>query len=304
MNIDGYKVSENLKVGDTICLISTARKVSMEEITFSINEFEDWGLKVELGKHLFQIEHQFAGSDAQRAEDLQTAINDNNIKAIICVRGGYGTTKMLDLVDFLPLLSNPKWIVGFSDVTALLCHLEKLKIVSIHAIMPILFSKPEANPSVKSLRDVLFTGNQFIACKPNSNNKLGTANGILVGGNLSLIVHLIGTNSEIETDNKILFLEDLDEYLYHIDRMFVQLKRAGKLARLQGLIIGHFSDLKDNVTPFGKSVEQIILEAAKDYEFPVCFGFPVGHSFDNLPLICGKIAFLEINKKGVYLKQS
>lgn len=284
----------NLKKGDKIGIISTARKISLEELTPALNTLKSWGLNPVLGEHLFKEHHQFCGTDTQRASDLQHMIDDPDIKAILCARGGYGTIKIIDKIDFNPLQKNPKWIAGYSDVTVLHAHLNKLGIASLHGSMPINFSN-NTNAALSSLKSALFGEKLTYASKTHSLNRNGQAQGELVGGNLSILYSLLGSKSDINTDGKILFLEDLDEYLYHIDRMLMSLKRNGKLAHLSALIIGGMSDMNDNTIPFGKTAEEIISEAVSDYNYPICFNFPAGHLKDNQALILGRKIHLTVD---------
>ena len=289
-----------LKRNDKIAIIATARKISEEELSFAIETLISWGLNPVLGKNIYAIENQFAGSDLQRAEDLQQAINDDSLKAILIARGGYGTVRIIDDVDFSKLKTNPKWIIGYSDVTVLHSHIQThIGIATLHATMPINFSKNAE--AVETLRKCLFGEKISYQFEANSLNKTGDVSGILVGGNLSLLYALSGTASDIDTNGKILFLEDLDEYLYHIDRMMLNLKRSGKLQNLKGLVIGGFTDMKDNAIPFGKTVEQIILDAVKEYNYPVCFNFPAGHIDKNLAVYFGKQADLKISSTTCFL---
>ena len=291
-----------LQPGNRIAILSTARKINPTELEAAIHTFESWGLEVVLGKTIGASYNQFAGNDALRLQDLQQMLDDESIKAIVCARGGYGTTRIIDQVDFTHFKKHPKWLVGFSDVTTLHSHIHNLGIETIHAIMPVLFAKEGAAPSVESLRQLLFGEDINYTSAPHEFNRTGTGIGQLVGGNLSMLHTLTGTRSDISTDGKILFLEDLDEYLYHIDRMMVHLDRSGKLANLAGLIVGDMSDMHDNTVPFGKTAYEIILEHTGKYNYPVCYGFPVGHEPLNLALVCGREAILEVNEAGVKLE--
>lgn len=255
-----------------------------------------------LGQTIGASYNQFAGDDALRLQDLQHMLDDESIKAIVCARGGYGTTRIIDQVDFTKFRKNPKWLVGFSDVTTLHSHIHNLGLETIHAIMPVLFAKEGAAPSVESLRQLLFGEQVSYTSAPHGFNRTGTGVGQLVGGNLSMLHNLTGTHSDIGTEGKILFMEDLDEYLYHIDRMLVHLDRCGKLANLAGLIIGDMSDMHDNAIPFGKTAYEIILEQTGKYNYPVCYGFPVGHEPLNLALVCGREAKLEVTGAGASLR--
>jgi len=296
---DRIRVPAYLAKGDTILLIATARKISEEELNPAISELKKWGLKVELGPNIYKSRHQFAGTDQQRASDLQWAIDHPKAKAILIARGGYGTIRIMDKVRLKDLRRNPKWVIGYSDVTALHSELNNIGIASLHATMPINFEKSKA--ATASLKNALFGENFNYPFKPNILNRTGTCEGELVGGNLSLLYALSGTENDLYTKNKILFIEDLDEYLYHIDRMVLQLKRSGKLKKLKGLIVGGMSDMKDNTIPFGKNAEQIILEAVSEYDYPVCFGFPAGHIKDNFAMYFGRNARLTVTKSKVSL---
>ncbi|AKD02402.1 LD-carboxypeptidase [Pontibacter korlensis] len=291
----------SLRPGDKIAIIATARKISLPEIELAIQTFEGWGLQVVVGKTIGASYNYFAGDDALRLQELQQMLDDESIKAIICARGGYGTTRIIDQVDFTKFQQQPKWLVGFSDVTALHSHIHTLGLESLHAIMPLLFPKEGAKDSIETLRRALFGEELQYTAAPHAFNRTGSATGQLVGGNLSMLHTLTGTRSDISTEGKILFLEDLCEYLYHLDRMMVHLDRSGKLAKLSGLIIGDMSDMNDTPVSFNKSAYEIILEHTGKYNYPVCYGFPVGHEPLNLAMICGRQAKLEVNEAGTTL---
>ena len=229
-------------------------------------------------------------------------LDDTEVKAIISARGGYGTTRLLDQLDFTGFKKSPKWIIGFSDITALHCHLLGLGFESIHGIMPSLFSRPGSDEALESLRRVLFGGYISYQAPAHAFNCAGTAEGILMGGNISLLNTIIGTASDVDYTGKILFLEEIDEYLYNLDRMLVQLKRSGKLARLAGLVVGHMTDMRDNAIPFGKTAVEIIQEHTADYTYPVAYNFPTGHEPHNLALICGRNARLQVTGQGSFLE--
>lgn len=284
----------SLEQGDIIRIISTARKISLEELTPAVDVLTKWGFTVQLGSNLFKEHHQFAGTTDQRATDLQEAIDDPKVKCILCARGGYGTVKIIDRINFTSLLNTPKWIVGFSDVTVLHSHLHHLGIESLHATMPILFNQDGGERALESLQECLSGRLKSYSFESHSLNKLGEATGELVGGNLSILNSLIGTNSDINTEGKILFLEDLDEYIYHIDRMMSHLERAGKLNGLSGLVIGGMSDMNDNTIPYGQSALEIIHDTVKPYNFPVSFNLPAGHIPDNRTLILGRVVTLSV----------
>ncbi len=286
-----------LNQGDKIAIIATARKISFDEINSAVELIHKWGFICVFGKNLFKEYHQFSGTDAERTEDLQWALNDNDIKAILCARGGYGTVKIIDNIDFSRFIQNPKWIIGYSDITVLHSHIQKnFNIESIHAIMPINFPKEgNENNAIITLKKVLNGDLLSYRISTHSLNRKGEAEGELTGGNLSIIYSLSATDSDINTDGKILFIEDLDEYLYHIDRMMMNLKRSGKLSNLAGLVVGNMSSMNDNTIPYGKTAEEIIFEAVKEYSYPLCFNFPAGHNDENNALILGRNAKLIVD---------
>lgn len=289
----------SLRPGDTIAIVAPARKITLPEVELAVRTFESWGLNVVLGQTVGASYNYFAGDDALRLQDLQQMLDDAHIKAIVCARGGYGTTRIIDQVDFTKFRQHPKWLVGFSDVTALHSHIHNLGFESLHAIMPLLFPKEGAADSIETLRKLLFGEEVIYNAVPHRFNRTGTGQGQLVGGNLSILLTLTGTRSDFSTAGKILFLEELDEYLYHLDRMLVHLDRSGKLAKLAGLIIGDMSDMKDTAVPFGKTAYEIIAEHTGKYNYPVCYGFPVGHEPLNLALVCGREAKLEVQPEAV-----
>ena len=285
-----------LKKGDKVAIVSTARKISEEEIRPAIEVLNKWGLIVVLGENLYNEDNQFSGSTEQRANDLQEALDDETVKAVFCARGGYGTVKIIDELDFSKFIKDPKWIVGYSDVTVLHNHInENFNIQTLHATMPINFPT-NTNESLESLKAVLFGEELSYEFEAHQLNKKGTAEGILVGGNLSIIYSLTGTKSQLNTSGKILFIEDLDEYLYHVDRMMMNLKRAGMLEELSGLIVGGMSGMNDNDIPYGKTANEIILDTVSGYNYPVCFDFPAGHLDDNKTLIMGGKVALNVGE--------
>ncbi len=289
-----------LNGGDSVGILSTARKVTEKEIHPCEYILKSWDLNVIRGEHLFYTDNQYAGTDLQRAKDLQNMLDDPNIKAILCARGGYGSTRILDILDFSNFCTNPKWLIGYSDITALHSHIHSnLNIQSIHGIMAINFVKD--NKGVEGLRKMLFGESIGYQISPSEFNRNGSCKGTIVGGNLSLLCSLIGTNSNIQTEGKILFIEDIDEYLYHIDRMMMNLKRAGMLRNLAGLIVGGMTEMNDNNIPFGKNICEIISEAVADYDYPVCFNFPAGHVESNMPLIIGGNASMVASKENVQI---
>jgi len=296
-------IPPKLKVGNKISIISTARKISLKEITPAVNILKSWGLEVILANNIFKENNQFAGTVEQRSAALQSAIDNEDIKAILCARGGYGSVQIIDNIDFSCLQKSPKWIVGFSDVTVLHSHLNNLGFATLHATMPINFPT-NTHKSIESLKNVLFGNEKQVECKVHPFNKYGEVEAEIVGGNLSILYSLLGSPSDINTDQKILLIEDLDEYLYHIDRMIINLKRNGKLEKLKGMIVGGMCDLNDNDIRFGETAEEIILKHTRDYDFPICFGFPAGHLDDNRAIKFGVKSKLEITTKKVTLSSN
>lgn len=293
-----------LKKGDTIGIAATARKISEAELMPAITKFREWGFQVLLSEALYAEDHQFAGTDQQRLSGFQKLLDNNTVKAIIIARGGYGTVRLIDEIDFTSFKKNPKWIIGYSDVTVLHSHIhQNFGIETIHATMPLNFPKNN-NESIalNSLYNAFTSNNIEYIINPLSTEKTGETTGILTGGNLSLLYALSGTVSDIYTNGKILFLEDIDEYLYHIDRMILQLKRCGKLKNLAGLIVGGMTDMKDNLIPFGKNAYEIIADAVKEYDYPVCYGFPAGHIEDNRALILGRNVSLSVTEKNAIVR--
>jgi muramoyltetrapeptide carboxypeptidase len=282
-----------LQKGDTVAIVSTARKNLEDNLKPTIDLLEGWGLKVKIGKTIGLNHHQLAGTDEQRAEDFQEQMDNPNIKAIWCVRGGYGTVRMIDKLDFSRFKENPKWIIGFSDVTVLHSHLNRLGVQSIHGIMPV--SVPRASDDAKnSLCAALFGDALSYEVDCDALNHNGKATGELVGGNLSILYSLLGSPSAIDCEDKILFFEDLDEYLYHIDRMMMNMKRNGCLSNLKGIIIGSLTDMKDNEIPWGKNAYEIVEDAVKELKIPIVYNFPAGHIRDNRTLIFGRRISLEV----------
>lgn len=270
----------------------------------AVRLLESWGLNVVLGETVHASWRQFAGSDELRTADLQRFLDDPSVKAIFAARGGYGTIRIIDRLDFTAFHTNPKWVIGFSDITILHSHIQALyKMESIHGQMPLTI--PDGSKiSLDTLRKALFNEKIEYNYESSAKNRSGEAAGILIGGNLTLLMMMAGSVSEQDYSGKILFLEDVGEYLYSIDRMMWNLKRAGKLAGLRGLIVGAFTELKDNDIPFGQTAEQIIMEHVKDYDYPVCFNFPAGHIADNRALILGRLVNLKVLKQQVFLGYS
>ncbi len=293
-----------LRPGDRVGVLAPASRVDVSLLHPAFAQLESWGLRVEPGQTLTRQFHQFAGTDAERATELQAFLDDPTLRAVFAARGGYGVTRILDQLDFTKFLQNPKWLVGFSDLTALHAHANRLGVETIHGPMPRNFGFDPTGRSVETLRQALFGEALRYELAPHPRNRPGVAVGALTGGNLCLICHIIGSLSEVDTRGKILFLEDTGEYLYALDRYLVQLERAGKLAGLAGLLVGRFSDLKDNPdAPYGLTPDEIVAEHVAAYEFPVVYGFPVSHEADNWALVCGREARLEVTASGTLLVQ-
>jgi muramoyltetrapeptide carboxypeptidase len=298
------RFAPSLKPGDKVGLVSPARKISPEEMAPAIASIQEWGFVPVMGRHLYSVSRQFAGTDEERIADLQAMIADPEIKAILFSRGGYGCLRIVDALDFSPLKKHPKWLVGFSDLTCISAALLKENIASIHGPMCISWNGKTSDAVARGhLRQTLMGSWPAYSYSPTHPEHLrtGKATGRLVGGNLSILSQLIGTVDEMDTKGCILFIEDIDEYLYHIDRMMVHLRRSGKLDDLAGLIVGGFSDMKDNEVPFGATVEEIVLDAVRDTTYPICFGFPTGHWPGNYPLVVGSKATMNVSHSLVEL---
>ena len=288
-----------LRAGDRVALAAPARAVSPDEMAPAIKTLEAWGLDVIVPKGLYAADGQLAGSDSHRAALRQQLLDAPDIKAILCCRGGYGTVRIIDHLDFSRLAAHPKWIVGYSDATVLHSHLHStLGLPTLHAVMPINMHGEET-PATRTLHDFLFGLKHAPAdysWEPNALNRQGSACAPVVGGNLSILYSLLGSRSQIDTRGKILLIEDLDEYLYHIDRMMQALKRAGMLDGLAGLLVGGLTDMHDNSVPFGRTAEQIVADTVADKEYPVAFGAPFGHlGNNNLALPLGIKLHLEVS---------
>jgi muramoyltetrapeptide carboxypeptidase len=284
-----------LQKGDTIAILATARKNIDDNLKPAIDLLHSWGLEVIIGNTIGLHDNQLAGTDEQRAADFQQQLDNPNIKGIWCVKGGYGTVRIIDLLDFTKFKQNPKWIIGFSDITVLHNHLNTMGFKSIHAIMPISIPKASA-AAIASLKLALFGGQLTYQIAADEMNQIGTATAELVGGNLSILYSLLGSKSAIDCKDKILFIEDLDEYLYHIDRMMMNLKRNGCLESIKGIIVGSMSKMRDNEIPWGKTAVQIIQDVTKTYNIPILYSFPAGHIHDNRALILGSKVTLNVGK--------
>jgi muramoyltetrapeptide carboxypeptidase len=293
-----------LKKGDTIGIVCPSGFMPYEKAATCIEVLQQWGYKIKTGKTLGSRFHYFSGTDKERLQDLQNMMDDAEVKAVLCGRGGYGMSRIIDELDFKKFRKNPKWLIGFSDITVLHAHVyRQFNIATLHAPMAAAFNDGEFEKEyVQSLRKALKGTAANYNCAPHSLNRNGKAEGELVGGNLSLVAHLVGSRSSFNTKGKILFLEDVGEYIYNVDRMMIQLKRNGMLNDLAGLIIGGFTEMKDTVAPFGTDVLTTIHSHIKEYAYPVCFDFPVSHDKNNYALKVGVKHELTITKTKVNLK--
>ena len=289
-------IPRSLQTGDTIALVSPAKKVDFSTVENARKYLEDWGFEVIVGESATASFHQFSGDDEVRTRDVQTQLDNPKVRAIVCLRGGYGSVRIIDQLNFSEFVKDPKWIVGYSDITAIQNHvLRHYNIASLHAEMPLkLPTFPNTNDSLKALKNALFGRFEPLQFQPNKHNKTGCAQGELTGGNLSILCSLLGSSSEVDTCGKILFLEDVGEYVYAIDRMMMTLKRAGKLDRLAALAVGQFTDIKDSDISFGKTVYDIIAEHVSSYDYPVLFDVPAGHCEDNRALVFGGDCVLDV----------
>ncbi len=285
-----------LSKGDTIGIVSPAKSIPEKTIVNAKRIIGDLGFRVKMGRNTISVFHQFAGTDDERVTDFQEMLDDTAAKMILCSRGGYGSIRIIDLLDFNQFINYPKWIVGFSDITVFHSHLfSNFDIESIHAKMPLNFPDNEiGDQSVNLLFAAAMGENLKYEIAANPLNRLGNTEACIVGGNLAIICSLSGSRSDVDTDGKILFFEDVGENLYRLDKMMWTLKRAGKLSNLAGLVVGGLTDMEDNEVKFGKSAEEIIAEAVSDFDYPVCFNFPAGHQMKNYPLIIGRTVNLEV----------
>jgi len=287
-----------LQADDEIALIAPANRINPAFLEQATTELESWGFRVRLGNHVRNQHYRFAGTDEERLKDLQEALDRPSVRAILCARGGYGTVRLVDQIDWSGFSKHPKWIIGFSDVTVLHSHIHThLGIETLHATVPLNFSSGHKN-SLITLRQALLGDLPAYTFDRSDSNRLGATTGTFVGGNLSLLCSLIGTPSDIDTTGKILFLEEVSEYTYHIDRMLHQLDRSGKLKDLAGLVIGGLTDIKQGPNPMHADAERLISEIVTRYSYPVAFELDAGHQEPNLALYLGATCTLEITQTG------
>ncbi|WP_316796563.1 LD-carboxypeptidase [Pedobacter agri] len=304
-----FEIPPYLKQGDVIGITSPAGFITVEQVQPSILQMENWGFKIKIGSTIGKRDFTYGGTDEERLSDFQNMLDDPNIKAIMCARGGYGFVRIIDRLDFSAFKKNPKWIIGFSDITVLHCHLAKnYGIASIHSKMCNSFpndwtkAEPIQIETILSIKNALLGEQMGYIAPVNPNNRIGKVEGILTGGNLSIIETLAGSDSDLDTKNKILFIEDTGEYLYSIDRMLWNLKRNGKLKNLKGLLIGGFKIKPDDAgEEFGKNIYEIVMEKIAEYKYPVAFDFPVGHQRNNFALKCGVKHVLNVSESGTTL---
>ncbi len=294
-----------LQKGDTIGLVCPAGYMPTENFSTCVNVLQQWGFVVRQGSTPGKQFHYFSGTDEERLDDLQQMLDAPDVKAILCARGGYGLSRIIDDLNFKKFVKSPKWIIGFSDITVLHAHIfEHFRIATLHAPMAGAFNDEQYKYKyVQSLKHALLGKPASYSTRGNKLNRTGECEGRLVGGNLALVAHLVGSSSSFSTKNRILFLEDIGEYLYNIDRMMIQLKRAGMLDKPAGLVFGKFTDLKDTSIPFGQDVYEILQYHVKDRGYPVCFDFPVSHEKENYALKVGVKHRLSITGSSVSLTE-
>jgi len=292
-----------LVTGDKVAILSPAGKISRQVVERGAELLRQQGFLVEIGCHAFDEEGIFAGSDTGRAADMQKALNDKSIKAIFFSRGGYGSIRTHLNLNWSSFFKKPKWLIGFSDITVFHAFLSRHQIASVHGVMTSWFEKDEfLTGSFTEMMELLKGKLPQYSINPHELNRLGSASGILTGGNLSIIQSLRGTLLDISPKGKILFIEDIDEHHYHIDRMIYNLKAGHLLEKISGLIVGYFTAITDGEAPFGKTSAEIIREAVDSYRYPVCFGFPAGHELPNMPLIMGSRILLNVSDKEVKIQ--
>ncbi|WP_296342619.1 LD-carboxypeptidase [Winogradskyella sp.] len=294
-----------LKAGDTVAIVAPSGilKNREGEVNQAVALLKSWGLNAIVGKHVFSKDDHFAGTDEQRCEDFQNALDDPKISAIWCARGGYGTVRILDKLDYTKFKKNPKWLIGYSDITALHNQFHNQGFQSLHALMCVSLTKDlsEIQETVSTFKSALFGNPQSYTLDGSKYNRIGETKGELVGGNLTILHTMLGSKTSIDTSGKILFIEEIGEYKYHIDRMLQSLKRAGYFENLKGLVVGDMSKMRKNTTLWGTSIEQLVLDAFSEYDFPIAFNMPAGHEKDNRTLILGSEIKLKVTKERSYV---
>jgi muramoyltetrapeptide carboxypeptidase len=296
---------QSLQPGDCIGIVCPAGTIPLEKVQKCIETLTQWGYQVKLGNTVGQKHFTFAGTDEERTADLQNMLNDPSVKAILCGRGGYGLSRIIDRLDFSIFKSQPKWVIGFSDITILHAALQKNDAMSIHGPMAAAFNKgPEGEPYIQSIRNLLEGKATQYCANPHPYNQMGKVTAPIIGGNLCLIAHMIGSKISMDTQGKILFLEDIGEYHYNLDRMVIQIKNAGLFENLAGLVIGGFSEMKDESTDFGAGAFEIIHSHVQGGAYPICYDFPISHGLANYPIKVGAAYHLAIDAQGVVLKEA
>jgi len=289
-----------LKAGDTVAIVAPSGilKNRTDEVQQAVALLKSWGLNAVIGKHVFSKANHFAGTDAERCEDFQNALDDPTVSAIWCARGGYGTVRILDKLDYTKFKAHPKWIIGYSDITALHNQIHNVGYQSIHALMCVSLAKDldDIKDTVETFKSTIFGNPENYTLEGSEYNRVGVATGPLVGGNLTVLHTMLGSKESIDTSGKILFIEEIGEYKYHIDRMLQSMKRAGYFDNLSGLVVGDMSKMRKNTTLWGTSVEQLVLDALAEYDFPIAFNMPAGHEKDNRAMVLGKIVELKVAK--------
>ncbi|MHA7841779.1 MAG: S66 peptidase family protein [Winogradskyella sp.] len=290
-----------LKAGDTVAIVAPSGilKNREREINQADSLLKSWDLNVIVGKHVFSKADHFAGTDEERCQDMQNVMDNPKVSAIWCARGGYGTVRILDKLDYTKFRENPKWVIGYSDITALHNQLHNQGFESLHALMCVSLTKDisEVQESVDTFKAALFGNPTSYVLEGSKYNKEGETSGQLVGGNLTMLHTMLGSDTSLDTKGKILFIEEIGEYKYHIDRMLQSMKRAGYFDNLNGLVVGDMSKLRKNTTLWGASIEQLILDALEDYNFPIAFKMPAGHEDDNRALVLGREVELKVGKE-------
>ncbi len=290
-----------LKPGDTVAIVAPSGilKNRQKEVQQAVELLKSWGLHAVVGDHVFSQDNHFAGTDAQRCEDFQKAMDDPKVSAIWCARGGYGTVRIIDNLDYTKFRKHPKWLIGYSDITALHNQFHNEGFESIHALMctSLTDALNDISESVETYRKAIFGEPLQYNLKGSQYNRIGKVSAPLVGGNLTMLHTMLGSKTSIDTSEKILFIEEIGEYKYHIDRMLQSLKRAGYFDNCKGLLVGDMSKLRKNTTLWGSSVEQLILDALSDYDFPICFNMPAGHEKDNRAMILGRTIEMNVSKE-------
>ncbi len=292
-----------LQQGDLIYITAPAKAIEQEHVLFAKAFLEINGFKVKISANCLGQHNYFSGTDSERQADFQEGIDDPEVKAILCARGGYGCVRIVDQLNWAGMLRNPKWIIGFSDITVFHHRMQKFNLPSIHGSVALNF-KENSKEALTTMVDALTGTLTEISTTPHTNNQFGSCSGKLIGGNLSIIYSLLGTNDALDFTDSILFIEDLAEHLYHIDRMIFALEKAGALSKIKGLIVGGMTDLEDTTIPFGATIESIILRPFEYQKIPIAFNFPAGHISDNRALVLGANYELNVTEKSTILSKT